>query len=204
MINTDLQPRLDYLVDRLRSTYDGIGHSSGRPYVYFVYHPSLESETCRLVEEQLRTDTYLTFHHIDILHLAIESLAGQEEQREVLLNDPRKTNSTTGIVRLGARRTTTAINTYLEETKEDERLVIILRGLAALHSLSNPTTLMEFIAEKEPRNPRAGSIVPIVLLIPGPRLPQTSHVYLFLDQPRFRLNFYRGEELQCRFVTPSL
>jgi hypothetical protein len=195
MMSTDLQQRLDYLVDRLRSTYDGIGHSSGRPYVYFVYHPSLESQTCRLVEDQLRTDTHLTFHHIDVLHLTIESLVGQEEQREALLNDPRKTNSATGIVRLWARRATTAINTCLENTKEDVRPVVVLRGLAALHPLSNPTMLMEFIAEKEPRNPRTGSIVPIVLLIPGTRLPQTSHVYLFLDQPRFRLNFYRGEEL---------
>jgi len=195
MMSTDLQQRLDYLVERLRSTYDGIGHSSGRPYVYFVYHPSLESQTCRLVEDQLRTDAHLTFHHIDVLHLTIESLAGQEEQREALLNDPKKTNSATGIVRLWARRATTAINTCLENTKEDERPVVVLRGLAALHPLSNPTMLMEFIAEKEPRNPRTGSIVPIVLLIPGTRLPQTSHVYLFLDQPRFRLNFYRGEEL---------
>ncbi|HYU73626.1 MAG TPA: hypothetical protein VEL31_13175 [Ktedonobacteraceae bacterium] len=195
MMSTDLQQRLDYLVERLRSTYDGIGHSSGRPYVYFVYHPSLESQTCRLVEDQLRTDAHLTFHHIDVLHLTIESLAGQEEQREALLNDPKKTNSATGIVRLWARRTTTAIHTCLENTKEHERPVVVLRGLAALHPLSNPTTFMEFIAEKEPRNPGTGSIVPIVLLIPGTRLPQTSHVYLFLDQPRFRLNFYRGEEL---------
>ncbi len=194
-MSTGLQPRLDYLVDRLRSTYDGIGHSSGRPYVYFVYHPSLESQTCRLVEDQLRTDTHLTFHHIDILRLTIDSLTGQEEQRESLLSDPKKTNSATGIVRLWARRTSTAIDAHLENTKEDERPVVVLRGLAALHPLSNPTTLMEFIAEKEPRNPRTGSIVPIVLLIPGTRLPQTSHVYLFLDQPRFRLNFYRGEEL---------
>jgi hypothetical protein len=194
-MSTDLQQRLDYLIDRLRSTYDGIGHSSGRPYVYFVYHPSLESQTCRLIEDQLRTDTYLTFHHIDLLHIAIESLAGQEEQREVLLNNPQKTNSATGIVHLWTHRTKAAINTCLGNTKEGERPVIILRGLAALHPLTNPTILMEFIAEKEPRNPKTDSIVPIVLLIPGTRPPQTSHIYLFLDQPRFRLNFYRGEEL---------
>jgi hypothetical protein len=194
-MNTDIQPRLDYLVDRLRSTYDGIGHSSGRPYVYFVYPSLLESTICRLVDEQLQTDAHLTFHHIDILDLTIESLAGQEAQREALLNDPKKTNSTTGIVRLWARRTTSAITTRLENTQVGERPVIVLRGLAALHPLSNPTMLMEFMAEKEPRNPITDSIVPIVLLIPGTQLPQTSHVYLFLDQPRFRLNFYRGEEL---------
>jgi hypothetical protein len=194
-MSTDLQPRLDYLFERLRSTYDGIGHSSGRPYVYFVYPSSLESQACRLVEDQFRSDSHLTFHHIDILHLTIESLVGQEVQREALLNDPKKTNSATGIVRLWARRISTAINTHLENTREDERPVIVLRGLAALHPLSNPTTFMEFLAEKEPRNPRTNAIVPIVLLIPGTRPPQSSHVYFFLDQSHLRLNFYRGEEL---------
>lgn len=197
-MSTDLQDRLDSLIARLRSDYDGIGHSSGRPYLYFVYHPSFESLICRLVEDQLRTDTHLTFHHIDILQLTIESLAGQEEKREALLNNPKKNDSATGIVRLWARRIITAINAHIENTKEGERPVVVLQGLAALHPLSNPTMLMEFISEiteKEPRNPTTGSLVPIVLLIPGSQPPQTSHIYLFLDQPRLRLNFYRGEEL---------
>ena len=54
---------------------------------------------------------------------------------------------------------------------------------------------MEFLAEQEPRNPRTTTIVPIVLLIPGIRPPQTSRRYLFLGQERLRLDFYRGEEM---------
>jgi len=194
-VGVDLQQRLDYLIERLRSTYDGIGHSSGRPYVYFVYHPSDESQMRRLINEQFVSDTQLTIHAIDVLRIAIESLAGQEEQRHKLLNDPKKTNSSSGIVRLWARRITSAINTCLENTQEGERPVIVLQGLAALHPLGNPTALMEFLAEQEPRNPITGSIVPVVLLIPGTRPPQTSRVYLFLDQEQLRLTFYRGEEI---------
>jgi hypothetical protein len=194
-VGVDLQQRLDYLIERLRSTYDGIGHSSGRPYVYFVYHPSQESQIRRHVNEQLVSDTQLTFHTIDILRITIESLTGQEEQRQKLLNDPRRTDSASGIVRLWARRTITAINRCLENTQVGERPVIILQGLAALHPLGNPTALMEFMAEQEPRNPITGTIVPVVLFIPGTRPPQTSRVYLFLDQERLRLTFYRGEEI---------
>ncbi len=194
-MSVDLQQRLDYLIERLRSTYDGIGHSSGRPYVYFVYHPSLESQMRRLADEQLRSDAQLTFHHLDVLRITIDSLAGQEEQRQSLLNDSKKTNSATGIVRLWARRIGSAISTCLEHTRDSERPVIVLRGLAALHPLGTPTALMEFLAEQEPRNPGTGAIVPIVLLIPGTRPPQTSRVYFYLNQERLRLDFYRGEEI---------
>jgi len=194
-VDIDLQQRLDYLIERLRSTYDGIGHSSGRPYVYFVYHPADESQMRRLANEQLVSDTQLTFHTIDVLRITIDSLVGQEEQRQKLLNDPRKTGSSSGIVRLWARRIITAINKCLENTQEGERPVIVLQGLAALHPLGNPTALMEFLAEQEPRHPITGTIVPVVLFIPGTRPPQTSRVYLFLDQEKLRLTFYRGEEM---------
>ena len=194
-VDSDLQQRLDYLIERLRSTYNGIGHSSGRPYIYFVYHPSQESQVCRLAIEQLVSDLQLTFYTIDVLRITIESLAGQEEQRQKLLNDPRRTDSASGIVRLWARRIITAINKRLENTQEEERPVIVLQGLAALHPLGNPTALMEFLAEQEPRHPITGTIVPVVLFIPGTRPPQTSRVYLFLDQEKLRLTFYRGEEI---------
>lgn len=194
-MNAELQGRLDVMIERLRTTYDGIGHSSGRPYVYFIYDPSLESEMRRAVAEQLRSDTRLTFHHIDLLPVTIESLAGQEEQRQLLLNDPKKPNSASAILRLWARRILAAITTHLEQTRDGERPVIVLEGLAALHPPGTPTALMEFLSEQEPRNPRTGTVVPIVVCLPGTRPPQSSHVYYFLGQERFRLGFYRGEEM---------
>ena len=196
-MSEELQQRLDVLMYRLRTTYDGIGHSSGRPYVYFVYPPEQERAMQRMVDEQLRSDTTLSFHHIDILPLTITSLAGQEERRQQLLNDPLKTGGVTeAIMRLWARTISRNITKRLETAQpQGERPVVVLRGLAALHPLGNPTVLMEFLAEQEPRNPRNNTIVPIVLLIPGVHPPQTSRRYLFLGQERLRLDFYRGEEM---------
>ena len=77
-MSVDLQQRLDYLIERLRSNYGSIGHSSGRPYVYFVYHPSLESQMRRFADDQLQSDAQLSFHHIDLLRITIDSLAEQE------------------------------------------------------------------------------------------------------------------------------
>ena len=94
-MSEELQQRLDVLMYRLRTAYDGIGHSSGRPYVYFVYPPEQERAMQRMVDDQLRSDAKLTFHHIDLLPLTIQSLVGQEERRQQLLNDPLKTGSVT-------------------------------------------------------------------------------------------------------------
>ena len=196
-MSDELQQRLDVLLYRLQSAYDGIGHSSGRPYVYFVYPPEQERAMHRMVNEQLRSDATLCFHQIDLLPLTIKSLDGQEERRQQLLNDPLKQSGTAeAIMRLWTRTLSREITSKLEETApQGKRPVVVLRGLAALHPLGNPTAMMEFLAEQEPRDPKTNTIVPIVLLIPGIRPPQTSRRYLFLGQERLRFDFYRGEEM---------
>lgn len=195
-MSDDLQQRFDILLHRLRTAYDGIGHSSGRPYVYFVYQPQQERTVRRMAEEQLSDDRVLCFHHIDLLPLTINSLAGQEERRQDFLNDALKKDGTTeAIMRLWARTVSLEIKTRLENAQQEGRPVIVLQGLAALHPLGNPTALMEFLAEQEPRDPRTHLIIPIVLLIPGVRPAQTSRRYLFLGQEQLRFDFYRGEEM---------
>ncbi len=169
----ELVERLELLTERLRTTYDGIGHSSGRPYVYFVYPPDQERAVRRLVDEHLRSGDAICYHHIDLLPLTVDSLKGQEEKRQALLNDPVKgAGAAQAIVRLWARQVG-----------------------RALHPIGNPTSLMEAIAEHEPRDPATGQIVPFVLLAPGVRPPQTSRTYLFLGREDIRLEFYRGEEI---------
>jgi hypothetical protein len=195
-MSDELEQRLGVLLHRLRTAYGGIGHSSGRPYVYFVYPPEQERAMQRMVDEQLHSDTMLYFHHIDLLRLTIESLTGQEERRQQFLNDPLKMAGVSeAIMRLWARAVSKEIAARLETSPDAGRPVVVLRGMAALHPLGNPTALMEFLAEQEARNPRTQTIVPIVLLIPGVRPPQTSRRYLFLGQERLRLDFYRGEEM---------
>lgn len=195
-MSDELQERLDLLIDRLKTAYDGIGHSSGRPYIYFVYPPEQERIVRRMAEELLRNDRTLCFHHVDFLPLTINSLAGQEERRQQFLDDPMKHDSATeAIIRLWVRAISHDIKTRLENAQQEGRPVIILKGLAALHPLSHPTALMEFLAEQELRDPKTHLIIPIVLLIPGVRPPQTSRRYLFLGQEQLRFDFYRGEEL---------
>jgi hypothetical protein len=191
----DLTQRLEYLIERLKTHYDGIGHSSGRPYVYLVYPPDQERAMRRLADEHLRSNDELCYHHIDLLPLTIKTLAGQEERREQLLSaNGQAASAAQSILRLWARRVSQTVEKQLSKSKPG-RPVVVLRGLASLHPLGNPTGLMEEIAEREPRDPATGRIVPFVLLVPGLRPPNTSRTYLFLGREDLRLEFYRGEEV---------
>jgi hypothetical protein len=191
----DLEQRLSQLKHRLRTAYDGIGHSHGRPYVYFVYPAEQERGLRRLVDAELTNEATLTFYHLDIFTIVANSSAGQEARREELLNDPLKSGEAMrSLLRMWARRVGQTVTASVATNPAQARPVVVLRGLAALHPLGTPTGMMEELAEQEPRNPATGQMVPIVVLVPGVRPPQTSREYLFLGQERLRQPFYRGEE----------
>ena len=193
---TELTKRIDLLKHRLQTAYDGIGHSYGRPYVYFVYPPDQERFLRSQIDDAFVSSSLLTFYHLDVLAIVMQSTASQEERREALLGDPtRGAGAATSILGLWSRQVSQAIAAALVEKPPQGRPVAVLRGLAALHPLGTPTNMMESIAEEEPRDPATDKIIPIVLLVPGIRPPQSSRVYWFLGQERLRQEFYRGEEV---------
>lgn len=192
----ELQQRFDMLLARLRTTYDGIGHSSGRPYVYYVYPPEREQMVFRMVDDATVGPTGdLAFIHVDLLPLVVQATAGQETSREDLLRGEKGDGSAAqSIVRLWANTIRRRSVQQLAEVPPGLRPVIVFRRLAALHPLGNPTGLMELLAEKEIRDPHTDAVVPIVVLVPGTQPPQTSRTYDFLGLEGLRLTFYRGEE----------
>ncbi len=162
----ELPTRLDYLLERLVKSYDGIGHSSGRPYVYFVYPLDQEQAVLRLIDQNFAAEQTLQIHQIDLLPLTIKSIAGQEDRRAVLLNDPvQQTGASEAIVKVWARALAREVQSRLAATTSSGRPVVVLRGLAALHPLGHPTGLMEALAEQELRDPATRRVVPIVLLV---------------------------------------
>ena len=193
---TELQQRLDLLLGRLRSSYDSIGHSSGRPYVYFVYAPDREKMVFRMVDDATSSPVGdLAFIHIDLLQLVMQATAGQEERREALLDSPDAgRTASSSMMRLWAREIGKEVSNGLAAASVAGRPVVVFRGLAALYPVGNPTGLMELLAEHEIRDPETNRVVPIVVLVPGERPPQTSRAYYFLGRADLQLDFYRGEE----------
>ena len=92
----------------------------------------------------VKSEQFLAFHYIDILEITVESLRGQEQMRQRLLNDPRKTDAADAIMRLWTEEISSTIIKALQGTQENQRPVVVLYNLAALHPIGNPTSLMEF------------------------------------------------------------
>jgi hypothetical protein len=191
---SDLTTRLEYLLPRLASVYDGLGGGSGRPYVYFTYPLDHEREVRRLADEYFRDGKGMRYIHIDLLPLTVARLKGQEERRHELFDDPSTHASTAqSIAMLWTKALLDRIQKDLASGLEG-RPVVVLRGLASLHPVTNPTDLMEYLADREPVDPSTGKTVPIVLLVPGVRPPGASRTYRFLQSGGPMLTYYRGED----------
>lgn len=195
-LDPELGHRFDQMLDRLAKVYSGIGYSSGRPYLYFVYPPEQELEVRRKAKEQMVDNGDLGFVHIDLVLLTGDSVRGQEDKRTALLADKQKSDGArASLMRMWARRLADEIRQRIEPLPPSLRPVVVLLGTAALYPLGNPTMLMESVAESEVRSPHTRQVVPVVLLVPGRHVPDASRTYLFLGRDDQRLSFYRGEEI---------
>jgi len=192
-----LEQRFAYLRSRLQNTYDGLGQSSGRPYVYFVYGPEADQQVRRFVDELFTMLPSMHTIRIDLLDLTMDALGGEEEGREAVLVHPDPAVSTmapSDIADIWQDELRVAMQQALEDVPPGARPLILLEGLAALHPLTNPTAVMEKFAEHSLDNPASGRPVPIVLFVPGYRVPNTSRTYYFLKQSSQQLKMYRGED----------
>jgi hypothetical protein len=192
-----LEPRLTYLRSRLQSAYDGLGQNSGRPYLYFVYPPEADPQVRRAIDELFTVLPSLHPLRIDLLDLTMAALQGEEEGREAVLVHPDPAVSRVAphdIAAIWQDELRMVMQQHLEEVPPGARPFILLEGLAALHPLTNPTAVMEQFAEHSLDNPASGRPVPIVLFVPGYRVPNTSRQYYFLTPASQPLKMYRGED----------
>jgi len=197
MTMEQLEQRLAFLRSRLQSAYDGLGQSSGRPYLYFVYPPEADQLMRRFVDELFTTLPSMHTTRIDLLDLTMEALRGEEEGREAVLVHPNPAVSgmaPSDIADIWQDELRIAMQEKLEDVPPGVRPLMLLEGLAALHPLTNPTAVMEKFAEHSLDNPATGRPVPIVLFVPGYRVPNTSRMYYFLKQSSQQLKMYRGED----------
>jgi hypothetical protein len=193
-----LEQRFETLRSRIQTAYEGLGQSSGRPYLYFVYPPEDEQRVSRLIDEQFVGMPSIHCIRLDLLMLTIDSLRGEEQIRQELLDDPDTAKSGVApldIAGLWQYEIRDYIERALRETPPGTRPLVLLEGLAALYPLTNPTAIMEKFAEQSFDNPVTRRPVPVVLFVPGYLLPHTSRTYYYLTQTSQPLLLYRGEDL---------
>jgi hypothetical protein len=193
-----LEQRLSHLRTRIQTAYEGLGQTSGRPYVYFVYPPEAEQTVRRFVDELFTMLPSLHVVRVDMLDLTIDALRDEESEREALLVDPDPIKYTVApreIAEIWQEELRDLVQRNLAAAPSNLRPIVFLEGLAALHPLTNPTAVMEKFAEQSLDNPSTGRPVPIVLFVPGFLVPHMSRTYHFLTQASQPLLMYRGEDI---------
>ena len=193
-----LEQRLSNLRARIQTAYEGLGQTSGRPYIYFVYPPEAEQQVQRAISELFTRLPALHVLHVDVLDLTIDTLHGEETAREALLVDPARVKSDVApreIAAIWQAELRELVQRKLELVPPTARPIVFLEGLAALHPLTNPTAVMERFAEQSLDHQSTGRPVPIVLFVPGFLVPHMSRTYHFLTQTAQPLTMYRGEEI---------
>lgn len=193
-----LEQRLSHLRTRIQTAYEGLGQSSGRPYVYFVYPPEAEQQVRRFINELFTTLPSMHVVRVDLLDLTIDVLRDEEAAREALLVDPDPAKSSVApreIAEIWHVELRELVQRELAAAPSHLRPIVFLEGLAAFHPLTNPTAMMEKFAEDSLDSPATGRPVPIVLFVPGFRIPHMSRTYHFLTQASPPLLMYRGEDV---------
>ncbi len=193
-----LEQRLTHLRTRIQTAYEGLGQSSGRPYVYFVYPPAAHQQVQRFIEELFMALPSLYAIRVDLLDLTIAALRGEELAREALMIDPDISKSSVApqeIAGIWQEELREYVLGELAEAPANARPIVFFEGLAALHPLTNPTAVMEQFAEHSLDNPVNGRPVPIVLFVPGFPVRHMSRTYHFLTEASQPLLMYRGEDI---------
>jgi hypothetical protein len=193
-----LEQRFSSLRTRIQTAYEGLGQSSGRPYLYFVYAPEADQQVRRLIDELFGVLPSMYVVRVDVLDLTIGALRDEEVEREALLVDPDPAKSREApreIAGIWQEELRELVLRELETASSSARPIVFLEGLAALHPLTNPTAVMEAFAEHTIDHPATGRPVPIVLFVPGFLVPHMSRTYHFLTQTSQPLLMYRGEDV---------
>src|SRR4051812_10083861 len=141
-----LEQRLSTLRTRIQTAYEGLGQTSGRPYIYFVYPPEAEQHVRRAIDELFTVLPTLHVLRVDVLELTIDTLQGEEAARDALLVDRDKLKSKAApreIAEIWQVELRELVQRNLAAAPPTARPIVFLEGLAALHPLTNPTAVME-------------------------------------------------------------
>jgi hypothetical protein len=191
-----LRQQLERLVERLHTGYDHLGNSERCPYVYCVHDPQDARVLPALLREYFHDDPPFVFALIDLLALSIESLSGQEQHRQELL-EHNPIGQAKAIEGVWVRRTRTEIEKVFASVTAEDKPVAVLYETAALHPISHPSAFMARWDDDTPLcHPKTGKSIPIVIFIPGYHSPLSSRSYYFLSQQHQALTLYRGEEIE--------
>ena len=186
----DWAQKLRHAIERITKRYEHIGRKTGAPFLAIVYPPDSEREV--LMEWKTLTASLYAdyvFREIDAMALTTAEVEKHGVENIVALFEKPMPGSNAKS-ELGQMWVTAVANAVKEESQKSsksKRIVVVLRGLAALYPATGPRAVMQTLWDSQ-QSVLAG---PVVVFIPGSLVE--SRVYSFLN---LREEFmYRGDVL---------
>jgi len=188
--SVDWAHKLRQAIERITTRYEHIGRKTGAPFLAIVYPPDSESEVLR--EWKTLTDSLYSdydFREIDAMALTTAEVEKHGVENIVaLLEKPMPGSNAKS--ELGQMWVTAVVNAVKEESQKSsksKRIVVVLRGLAALYPATGPRAVMQTLWDSQQ------SILegPVVVFIPGSLAE--PRVYSFLNLTEEFM--YRGDIL---------
>lgn len=188
--SVDWADKLRHAIERITKRYEHIGRKTGAPFLAIVYPPDSEREV--LKEWKTLTDSLCSdydFREVDVMALTAAEVEkhGVENIATLLENPMPGSNAESELGQMWVTAVANAVKEKSQKSDKSRRLVVVLRGLAALYPATGPRVVMQTLWDSQQ------SVLdgPVVVLVPGSLVD--SRVYSFLN---LREEFmYRGDVL---------
>ena len=188
--SVDWAHKLRLAIERITTRYEHIGRKTGAPFLAIVY--PLDSEMEVLREWKTLTDSLYSdydFREVDVMALTDVEINKLGVQNIIaLLEKPMPgSNAESELGQIWVTAVVNAVKEKSQESSKGKRIVVVLRGLAALYPATGPRAIMQTLWDSQQ------SILggPVVVFIPGSLAE--PRVYSFLN---LRKEFmYRGDIL---------
>ncbi len=187
--------KLREAVERLKTSYEHIGRSTGAPFMAIVYPPEAEmafQKEWQALQGMLTPDTeVITIDTMEVTMSALSDL-GAENIVDALREPMPGSNPQAELGNLWVKAIVDVVKDRAAKAVQStayrtHRLIIVIRNLAALYPASSPRALMQALWDRS-------DLVfdgPVLLFIPGKIVE--PRVYEFLNQVREFM--YRGDIL---------
>ncbi len=173
-------------IERVTDQYLNIGRMTGIPVLGIIISPDMEENAVQ--EWIIQSNTLNDFHFegIDVLELTTDEVErfGVDNIVNMIEKPMPGAKPESDLGNIWVKAIADKIFEITSGWKNDEKLVIYLTRLGALHPVSTPRALVQYLIES-----RDSLSVPIIIFIPGSLTEPRAYKYLDLVEEFM----YRGE-----------
>ncbi len=182
----DWRDKVHRAIERVTDQYLKIGRMTGIPVLGIIISPDMEENAVQEWKIQSNTLNEFHFEEIDVLELTTAEVErfGVDNIVTMIEKPMPGAKPESDLGKIWVKAVADRIFELISGWKNEEKLVIYLTRLGALHPVSTPRALVQYLIES-----RDSLSIPIIIFIPGSLTEPRAYKYLDLVEEFM----YRGD-----------